>query len=94
MMLHQVFVSPFRSPTLSLCIERLADDDAILLLQEAVYALQHPIMEQLQLLPQPVYILRADALARGLHSLSHEHLYISDAQWVALTLTFENIVSW
>ncbi|NCP63197.1 MAG: sulfurtransferase complex subunit TusB [Paraglaciecola sp.] len=94
MVLHQIFASPFSSPAVSLCIEGLAADDAILLLQEAVYALQHPIMQQLQLLPQPVYILRADALARGLHSVSHDDLYISDAQWLALTLTFENIVSW
>jgi tRNA 2-thiouridine synthesizing protein B len=94
MVLHQVFASPFSSPALSLCIERLADDDGILLLQDVVYAVQHPMMEQLKLLSQPVYILSIDALARGLQSPSQAIQYITDAQWLALTLTFENIVSW
>lgn len=94
MILHQVFGSPSQDHTLQHCAERCQVDDGILLLQDAVYALQHPLLKQLTTKGLTVYVLQNDLEARGL-SLENTAIHlVNDEQWLRLCVQYDKVMSW
>ena len=96
MILHTVNRSPFQQTTLAQCIQRCADSDAIILLENGVYgALQHsPQANQLSTID--CFAIKADVQARGLSdkSLIKEIELIDFEHFVALTCRYSLVMSW
>lgn len=91
MTLHIVNKSPYSSTALGDCIATFRDGDALLLIEDGVYALAGHMPEDIAV--TPVYCLAADARARGLTVPEHFH-GIDDAEWVSLCTEHNPIVSW
>ena len=94
MVLHQVFNSPFNSAELQRFCEHAQENDALLLLQDAVYALNHPLFSSLLTQQKTIYILANDLLARGLVCHVTQVKVISDQQWLALCVESNKVISW
>ncbi|WP_299587109.1 sulfurtransferase complex subunit TusB [uncultured Microbulbifer sp.] len=94
MTLHIVSKSPFSTQALSDCLESFADGDALLLIEDGVYALQHKALQDLQ--NTEIFCLAADSEARGLlpSAISCSVEAIDDARWVHLCTEHNPIVSW
>lgn len=95
--LHTVNKSPFTHSTLLDCLNRLGDNDTILLLEDGVYAAlaTHSYADKMQSL-KVVYAMEHDILARGLQSeqlLSHIQL-IDDVKFVTLSTQHSLVHSW
>ncbi|MFI2809827.1 MULTISPECIES: sulfurtransferase complex subunit TusB [Microbulbifer] len=91
MTLHIVSKSPYSSTALADCIAAFAEGDALLLIEDGVYALAGALTDTPVV--QPVYCLGADARARGL-AIPGKIEAIDDAQWVSLCTEHNPIVSW
>lgn len=91
MTLHIVNKSPYSSSALSDCIDNLAEGDALLLIEDGVYAINSPALDKIA--DRPVYCLKADAEARGL-PVPEAVEAIDDARWVELCTRHNPIVSW
>ncbi|MGF1691521.1 sulfurtransferase complex subunit TusB [Photobacterium kagoshimensis] len=67
-MLHTVTTSPFQTAALADCLRYSSQNDAILLLQDAVIAAidENNWCQALKNSGQKIYVLHEDALARGL----------------------------
>ncbi|GAA5442583.1 protein TusB [Microbulbifer sp. NBRC 101763] len=95
MTLHLVSKSPFSSSALRDCLQSFAEGDALLLIEDGVYALRHDALQTLQ--NSAVYCLEADAAARGQRELAaivSGIKMIDDAGWVKLCTQHNPIVSW
>jgi tRNA 2-thiouridine synthesizing protein B len=94
MTLHIVSKSPFSSQALHDCLQSLTEGDALLLLEDGVYALKHQALHDLQ--EAKVYCLIADSEARGMQASSTlpSVEMINDARWVQLCTEHNPIVSW
>ena len=91
MTLHIVSKSPFSSSALSDCANAVRDGDALLLIEDGVYALNGQMPEKLA--AGKLYCLAADASARGL-AVPDSIEAIDDARWVSLCTEHHPIVSW
>lgn len=91
MTLHIVSKSPFSSNALADCIGTFAEGDALLLIEDGVFALSGRMPENIAV--SPVYCLKADAEARGL-PVPKSIQAIDDARWVELCTQHNPIVSW
>ncbi|MGL6162099.1 sulfurtransferase complex subunit TusB [Microbulbifer sp.] len=91
MTLHIVSKSPYSSSALTDCIGSFAEGDALLLIEDGVYALSGPASEKIAV--SPVYCLEADTDARGL-SIPENIQAIDDARWVSLCTEHNPVVSW
>ncbi|WP_323844467.1 sulfurtransferase complex subunit TusB [Microbulbifer magnicolonia] len=91
MTLHIVSKSPYSSNALADCIGTFAEGDALLLIEDGVYALSGRMPEGIAV--SPVYCLRADVEARGL-TVPASIQAIDDGRWVQLCLEHNPIVSW
>jgi tRNA 2-thiouridine synthesizing protein B len=94
MILHQVFTSPTRDHNLQHCFEHCQTGNGVLLLQDAVYAIQHSLIDHLIKKGVSVYILQNDLQARGLSQINPAIKLIDDKQWLALCLQYDNVMSW
>lgn len=94
MILHQVFTSPSSNHNLKQCIQRSQKGDGILLLQDGVYGLQHPLLLHAIELGLNVYVLQKDLEARGLRLNNDTIQNINDEQWLALCLQYDKVLSW
>ena len=97
MILHIVSVSPFNSNALEQCLKLIDDSDALLLIENGVYAgiATSPQARTLERAGFPVYILAADANARGIgESLMNTAQMIDHEQWVKLTIEYPRSLSW
>ncbi|QFT54668.1 sulfurtransferase complex subunit TusB [Microbulbifer sp. THAF38] len=94
MTLHVVSKSPFSCQALHDCLQSLAEGDALLLIEDGVYALQHQALQSLH--KTKIYCLSADSQARGLQtsSASDSVEMIDDTRWVQLCTEHNPIVSW
>lgn len=94
MILYKASSNPFENHALQQCLVRMQNNDKLILTQDAVYALSqhktHPTLSQYA----PVYLLEDDVLARGLSVDSTLFKLISYADFVELTLDFEQVISW
>ena len=96
MILHTVNRSPFQQATLAQCIQRCADGDAIILLEDGVYgALQHsPQANQLSTIN--CFAIKADVQARGLFTkpLIERIQLINFERFVELSCHYSLVMSW
>jgi tRNA 2-thiouridine synthesizing protein B len=94
MNLHKISSSPFTHLGLQHCLQRIQANEGLLLTQDAVYAVMDKILLS-KLIEQPsVYVLKEDAEARGLVIENGKIQLITYAQFVALSLEYEKVVSW
>ncbi|UYM16019.1 sulfurtransferase complex subunit TusB [Endozoicomonas euniceicola] len=81
---------------LELCLRSLLLDDAILLIEDAVYALfeASDVLEEV-ILDIPVYVLEADILARGITNRNDLNITAVDYDgFVELTEAHDKVLSW
>lgn len=96
-MLHLVKHSPFASHALAQCLELVAKDDVILLLEDAVIAALdgQPLLAALKESQAEVFALADDLDARGVSArLSCSIPAISMHDFVTLTEQHHPLVSW
>lgn len=95
MILHLVKQSPYASYSLQQCCQKLADDDGLLLMQDAVLALtmDNPCLASLAT-RQALFALSADCLARGLKSHTSPCTLLDYPDFVELTLKYDKVISW
>jgi len=97
MILHQIFTSPFTSEELQRYSQSATSTDAVLLLQDGVYALNHPLLNQLLAQQNTIYLLENDVIARGLRfdtKQLQQLKIINDQQWLALCVECHKVISW
>ncbi|WP_237056663.1 sulfurtransferase complex subunit TusB [Microbulbifer sediminum] len=91
MSLHIVSKSPFSSTALADCLTSFIEGDALVLIEDGVYALSGALKSQPVV--GPVYCLAADAQARGL-TIPAAVEAIDDDRWASLCTEHNPIVSW
>ena len=96
MMLHIVNQSPLTSPALADCLHVVQPGDALLLIEDAVFAVLDETHQQLvNLLPEvKVMLLSNDVLARGLKKKITTLPTINYVQFVELTEQYYPSLSW
>ena len=95
MILHKFSQSPFQSNSIQSNLALIADDDAVLLIENAVYAIKHAAMLELLInRGSQLFILKEDCDARGLTNISDNIQQMDYAGFVELTLQYEKVVSW
>ena len=96
MILHKISTSPFSDQNLLQCLKRKQPTDKLLLIQDAVYAIIKDDMTDLMRTKTnaPIYVLSEDVLARGLKIENDLYHAISYAEFVALTLECNQVISW
>ncbi|WP_340678006.1 sulfurtransferase complex subunit TusB [Paraglaciecola sp.] len=94
MILQQIFTSPYASGDLQRFIDQASVHDALLLLQDGVYALHHPLLKDLLDQQKTIYMLDVDLIARGLHCDIKQLNIINDQQWLTLCIECDNVISW
>ncbi len=97
--LHTVNKSPFQSQCLCNCTDLIAPGDALVLIEDGVYALKLGGEERARLLNAikqgtRVYALNADLQTRGLDSSWAEIKTIDDSEFVELCCKHQRIQSW
>lgn len=90
MALHIVNQSPYRSSALRECLAAMAEGDALLLIEDGVYAATG---SEAATMPVATYCLQADVSARGIEAEKSIEL-IDEQRWVALCVEHAPIVSW
>lgn len=94
MILHTVNKSPFNSRCLKQCISRCSDSDAILLIEDGVYAL--PTIDSFAIDKSiKVYALVEDLQIRGIaEQPSSAYSCINYGQWVKLCTQYNSVMAW
>lgn len=94
MILHTVNTSPFAHSALDSCLTYLRNGDALLLLEDGVYAALADVDAGLER-AGTVYALDADVKARGLASRLADGVEIVDYEgFVDLCTQFEKVKNW
>ncbi|WP_295798262.1 sulfurtransferase complex subunit TusB [uncultured Microbulbifer sp.] len=93
MTLHIVSKSPYSSSALADCLRTCGNGDAIVLIEDGVYAAQTGSEKLQDFAGKAVFCLRADAEARGV-AVTATVDEIDEARWVALCTEYRPIVSW
>lgn len=89
--LHIVNCSPTAAPALTQCLQRMADGDSLLLIEDGVYAIAAPGDWQ----GRRVYVLESDMRARGLSSTEPAGAASVDyAGFVELAASHDQVLSW
>jgi tRNA 2-thiouridine synthesizing protein B len=95
--LHIISSSPFQTPALQSALKVVLKDDAILLIENGVYAaVDEPKLTQMLAAAHGlmVYALVEDVNARALPSLAKQVIKVSYADFVQLVCRHHNSVSW
>jgi tRNA 2-thiouridine synthesizing protein B len=90
-MLHLIQKSPFQTQYLSECLNIASKDDAFLLMQDGVYAIQKSDFIQHN---KNIYALESDLNARGLSVENTKVSVISYSEFVTLTEQHNKVLSW
>ena len=93
MTLHIVSKSPYSSSALADCLNACGEADAIVLIEDGVYAAQGGHAQQEALAGRQVFCLASDAEARGV-AVSPPFNRIDEQRWVTLCTEHNPIVSW
>ncbi|MDF2180506.1 sulfurtransferase complex subunit TusB [Neptuniibacter sp. CAU 1671] len=98
MALHLINAQPDALTTYQHCFMALSNEDAILLIEDAVYAATSRVVAQrFTELPAGVrlYVLQPDVEARGLPALLSERFtQVDDAGFVSLCCQHDKVISW
>lgn len=93
MILHIVKHSPFQHNQLHTCLDTMASDDGLLLIQDAVVACSNnPEWFSRLTGCQKLYVLESDCEARGINAEVGQR--IDYPAMVELTLQFDKTMSW
>lgn len=91
--LHIIRSSGFTHTKLQQCLATVINDDAILLIDDGVYNLNHP--ELLKVVgTRPIYALEEHVIARGLTPSNSDVNNCDYNRFVALTLDAEKVITW
>lgn len=90
MILHIIQKSPFSSTVLDDCLKTINKDDAILLIQDGVFAVNHPSINQH---PLTIYALQEDLNARGINP-DGATTCIGYNEFVELCAKYDTSISW
>ena len=93
MILHKISSSPFSHLALQHCLQRIHNTDGLLLTQDAVYAVMHQTLHA-KLKLHAVYVLKDDIEARGVKLENNNIQIITYAEFVELSLKYDNVISW
>lgn len=91
MILHLIQKSPFQNSALTDCLNIIDANDSILLMQDGVYGLQHPLLQSTAI---PIFALDADLLARGLTDSNINFKAINYAEFVNICSQHKQTLSW
>ncbi|GAB2684771.1 sulfurtransferase complex subunit TusB [Aliiglaciecola aliphaticivorans] len=95
MILHKFSASPFSQSNLISVLARVEPPDGILLVEDAVYGLTSKlILEPILQRTSKVYALNSDCIARGVECAEKIITQIDYSGFVALTLEYDNVISW
>lgn len=95
MILHTVNKSPLRYGSLASCLQFVAEGDALLLLEDGVYAAMRGADCGLASRSGPVYAIAADVAARGLAGRLREGVEMIDYRgFVNLCTRYEVVKNW
>jgi tRNA 2-thiouridine synthesizing protein B len=94
MILHKIDSSPFNHLALQHCLQRIQTTDALLLTQDAVYAVMDKTLNVKFVELHAVFVLKEDAEARGIVIESDKIQLITYTQFVELSLKYDKVVSW
>lgn len=96
MTLHTINKTPAESGAIKDCLSALSEGDALILIENAVYAAMPAYAELFTRLPGSVqcYLLDADAQARGLQDLNPDFRVIDYDGFVELSCRYQKVVSW
>ncbi|MCF2947046.1 sulfurtransferase complex subunit TusB [Paraglaciecola aquimarina] len=94
MILHKFTASPYTSTLIEQTIERIAPQDKVILVQDAVYACTHRDLAKKLAKFKPVYCIQDDLVARGLTNVQQGFQVICYKEFVELTLTYKQVISW
>jgi len=94
MILHKLCSSPFNQLALQHCLPRMHATDGLLLTQDAVYGVMDPSIYSKLLELDSVYVLKEDAVARGVLVTSKQIQLINYAEFVELSLEYDKVMSW
>lgn len=96
MILHTVNTSPFQTTSIADCLNLMAKDDTLLLIEDAVIAslAQHPCFKQLEMLSEAgrLMVLKADLNARGIEN--NIGISCSYADFVNLVIDHKSQLAW
>lgn len=94
--LHVLNQSPYNTQQFDRVLKWATQNDTLLLIEDAVYAISLKGMDQIKSLQNfKVFVLEADLLIRGLKNVVPMWMnVITDVQWVGLTAEHSNIISW
>lgn len=96
MILHTVKTSPFQTFAISDCLKLIANDDSLLLIEDAVVAstTEHPCFSKLKELAEKgrLMVLQADLDARGLENKIGTPCSYLD--FVKLVRDHQNMLAW
>ena len=95
MLLHTINKSPYRHQAFESCIKFCREQDAILLIEDAVYGVDHPLL--LEIPHVAIYALDADLIARGLTSKYADQKQVTTASYedfVSLCIKYTKQKNW
>jgi tRNA 2-thiouridine synthesizing protein B len=96
MILHLIN-KPYEHPIFTRALSLVTEGDALLLIEEGVYAGAHKSAQETPVfgINAPIYALKDDIMARGINDLLSKHIRsITDEQFVELTCKYQKTVSW
>lgn len=91
MILHIINRSPFTSNHLKSCLEIISTEDALLLMDDGVYALQDSLLKNL---PFKIHAIEIDLQARGLNASNSGVALINYEQMVELVTQYPLSKTW
>lgn len=95
MILHTVNKSPFASSGLASCLRYVGPNDAIVLLEDGVYAGSRGVSSGLEHGDTRVYAIAADVSARGLDRRLRDGVHvIGYREFVRLCTEYEVVKNW
>ncbi len=98
MLLHILNKSPYRQQALKSCAEFCTADDALILIEDGVYAINHPDLALIHGMGTQIFAIEADVKARGLTTLStsasDQYELVNYDRFVALCVEYPKQKSW
>lgn len=97
MALHTLNQAPGDINALQRCLNALSQDDALLLIEDGVYAALPAYQQHFFALPEGVqlYVLEPDLIARGLTDKTDAKFNTADdAEFVELACQHDKVISW
>ena len=97
MILHTINKSPHGTDILDECLRFCSDGDAILFIEDGIYAIQQHTKAYKVINQHPhinFFALKPDVEARGLDLSSLMITYVEDTGFVELTVQYQKVQSW